>query len=353
MDPASPEPPQHIQAMFEKMMAAIAGVRSSIDDLRADCSESISDVRAGVGQLQERVEFTEARLESLENRSMDIDLRAIQNEARLDAHESDCSAAAAAATPDAVPAAILNRLVAVEERQSTLTQENERLRALLTARDFTTTPSSSSSSPRMSVSESTDPASADQVTQLNNTIIDLTSRLNVLTSELREEERKRDALEANSRLYNLEISGLPVQNPTNDDPMSLARQVVNKVTNGSVRGDEVDVAHRKLGGPKNIILRFRSRTARDRVYAAKKNLKNMSRTNFGYATDGDIFVNESLTFDRSSLMRDVRAKVKSFNGGKVGAARCKLLTDRGVIKVKPPHQKYQKIFCISDLECLL
>ena len=61
----------------------------------------------------------------------------------------------------------------------------------------------------------------------------------------------------------------------------------------------------------------------------------MSRKDFGYATDGDVFLNESLTFDRSSLMRDVRAKVKSFNAGKVGASRCKLLTDRGVIKVKP------------------
>jgi hypothetical protein len=172
--------------------------------------------------------------------------------------------------------------------------------------------------------------------------------------DLCEESRKRDRLEANSRLYNLEIAGLPVINPVNDNPLALAKKLVSQVTNGSVQESAVDVAHRKAGGPKNIILRFRTRSDRDRVYAAKKKLMNMSRQDvFGYETEGRIFLNESLTFDRSALMRDVRKTIRSLNDGKTGSQRWKLLTDRGVIKVKAPNHPYRKITCMDDLKNLL
>ena len=301
--------------------------------------------------IEERVGYAEAHIDSLEDRVITTDQRALAVQESLRVHVQDC-ASTTSPGPEHLEA-IVARLCSLEQQQQhqeqqhqELVMENQRLHALLATRNMTSPDPEQSfaSHPRLE---------SEQLTALNSQVNILSSKLSLLTRDLRLEELKRDNLEANSRLYNLEISGLPVVSPEHDDPMELARKVVSRVTRGQVSGDEVDVAHRKLGGPKNIILRFRSRTARDRVYAAKKCLKDVSRKELGYATDGDVFLNESLTFDRSSLMRDVRAKVKSFNAGKVGASRCKLLTDRGVIKIKPPHQKYQKVFCMTDVEELL
>ena len=351
MEPATP--PAACSTDTAAILDAIAAVRDvmeqqrcSIEALRTDASTRLDELQVNVTENRDRLAFAEAQITSLEDRTLDTDQRCVATAESLRRHVDKCDA-----PPPAMPAspAVMARLAAVESVVTKLTHENDSLRALLLVREHTRSPSATLDSPPVTPSAVNDP----QVHSIQNQVTQLSNRIAVLTCELREEERKRDNLEANSRLYNLEISGLPVTNEEDDNPMRLAQQIVHKVTNGRVRGDEVDVAHRKLGGPKNIILRFRSRTARDRVYAAKKSLRNVSRKEFGYATDGDIFLNESLTFDRSSLMRDVRAKVKSFNGGKVGAARCKLLTDRGVIKVKPPNQKYQKIFCLTDLEGLL
>jgi hypothetical protein len=334
MDPASPSSPSQDALLILR----------SIDDLRADFSGQLAEIRADSIGLQDRVSFTEAQLESLEDRLITTDQRAITVQEQLRTHVNDC-------TSPAIDISILERLCAVESSQQELRaenkqirMENQQLRALLTAKEHTSP--SRDSPPSQPSTSSSDPALLARVQFLTNELV-------TIRKELREEERKRDNLEANSRLYNLEIAGLPVVNPGSDNPLELARKLVTEVTGGRVQESAVDVAHRKAGGPKNIILRFRTRTDRDKVYAAKKRLMTMSRIGYGYDTEAKIFLNESLTFDRSALMRAVRKRIRSVNDGKVGAQRYKLLTDRGVIKVKAPNQPYRKITCMDDLESLL
>ncbi len=257
MDPATPTSPSQDALLILR----------SIDNLRADFSGQLAEMRADTIGLQDRVSFTEAQLESLEDRLITTDQRAITVQEQLRTHVNDC-------TSPAIDITILERLCAVESSQQELRaenkqirMENQQLRALLTAREHTS-PSRDSASSQPSTSSS-DPALLARVQFLTNELV-------TIRKELREEERKRDNLEANSRLYNLEIAGLPVVNPGSDNPLALARKLVTEVTGGRVQESAVDVAHRKAGGPKNIILRFRTRTDRDKVYAAKKRLMTMS-----------------------------------------------------------------------------
>ncbi len=180
-------------------------------------------------------------------------------------------------------------------------------------------------------------------------------RLERLEKGLEVESRKRDDVEANSRLYNLEIGGLPQLDSRTDDPKSLAREVVRKVTGGRVADSEVDVAHRKRGG--SIIIRFATRTARDCVYENKAKLRNMSRRDFqGYTSEGKIYLNESLTLDRSALMATARERLKSVNAGKPYTEWARAITDRGVLKLRLPaggrdsRPTYVKFTSMATLE---
>ena len=81
---------------------------------------------------------------------------------------------------------------------------------------------------------------------------------------------------------------------------------------GSQNDDSaIDVAHRKMAG--SIIARFNTRSQRDEVYKKRFALKDISSIDLGLAVPAKgnpIYVNESLTFERSKIMADVRKKLK-------------------------------------------
>jgi hypothetical protein len=176
---------------------------------------------------------------------------------------------------------------------------------------------------------------------------DQQSQIAQLKEQIKDESRKRDNLEANSRLYNLEIGGLPNRGQ-GDDSMRLARKLVETLSD--VPGSAIDVAHRKAGG--NIIMRFKTRSDRDRVWAKREGVKRLTRRDFDYPSTGKVYLNESLTFDRSKLMRDFREKVRVANEGRPFAEQWRVFTDKGNIKLRSPtspRPTYHKLESMEDL----
>ena len=170
------------------------------------------------------------------------------------------------------------------------------------------------------------------------------TKMHELEIGLVHESEMRDAAEANSRLIYLEISGIPkLEGETRQDCKNNVGKVMALM--GSENGVEaVDVAHRKFAG--GYIVKFKSRCQRDEVYSKRFNLTGKTSLDLGFInpTDGNpIYVNESLSFDRSKLMKEIRDRLKILNVGKNKDNRIKAKTENGVIKVHNRAGDYVKV----------
>ena len=88
-----------------------------------------------------------------------------------------------------------------------------------------------------------------------------------------------------------------------DEQRDMPRKYVLEIMKlmGSQNDDSaIDVAHRKMAG--SIIAKFNMRSKRDEVYEKRFALKDISSIDLGFAVPAKgnpIYVNESLTFERS------------------------------------------------------
>ena len=178
-------------------------------------------------------------------------------------------------------------------------------------------------------------------------------RLDILGTALDHESEMRDAMEANSRLINLEISGIP---KSEGETRSQCKEHVLKVLTliGSENGaSAVDVAHRKMSG--GIIVKFRSRCQRDEVYLKRFNLVGKTSLDLGFnlPTKGNfIYINESLSFDRARLMKEIRDKLRVINNGRAKELRIKSKTSGGVILVQNKSGNFVRISSIRQFNIL-
>ena len=112
---------------------------------------------------------------------------------------------------------------------------------------------------------------------------------------------------------------------------------------GSQNDDSaLDVAHRKMAG--SIIACFNMRAQRDEVYEKRFALKDVSSIDLEFAVPvkgNPIYVNESLTFERSKIMADVRKKLKLLNEGRDKTTRFKSKSSGGRLLV----MKTNRILC--------
>ena len=173
---------------------------------------------------------------------------------------------------------------------------------------------------------------------------DFDSRMDEMDANLERESAMCDALETNSRKINLELSGIPKkENETDDDCKEAVGKLLTLI--GSENGkDCVDVAHRKFAG--GIIIKFKSRCQRNEVFSKRFNLFGKSSRDLGFdlpEKGNALYLNESLSFDRSRLMKDIRDRLKLLNIGKSKETRIRAKTDNGVIKVQDRAGNYQKI----------
>ena len=187
--------------------------------------------------------------------------------------------------------------------------------------------------------------------ELSVKVASIENRLEELEIALDHEAEMRDANEANSRLINLKFSGIP---KSEGETRAQCKEHVAKVLAliGSENGiDAIDVAHRKLVG--GIIARFRSRCQRDEVYLKRFNLIGKSSKDLGFQlpVNGNfIYINESLSFDRSKLMKAIRDKLKIVNEGKGKDVRVKAKTAGGSILVQNHAGNFVRINLMKQFD---
>ena len=185
----------------------------------------------------------------------------------------------------------------------------------------------------------------------------LRERVDILEASLKEvkvqiaqEAKLRDDVDLNNRKYCLELSGLPAT-PKEDPakPMEYAKKLLELV--GSTSPDTcLDIAHRKMNG--GIIIRFKTRTDRNEVYDRRFKLKGVTSIKFGFINPikgNPIFLNESLSHDRSILLASIRRRMKHVNDELDKDERFKIHTSNGKIRMMDRFRNWQNVTSIKDL----
>ena len=188
----------------------------------------------------------------------------------------------------------------------------------------------------------------------------LAKRVEFLEASLKEvklaavmEAKLRDDIDLNNRKYNLEMNGIPgTENEDPAKPIEYCKQMMTLV-GSTMPHESLDIAHRKMNG--GIIMRFKSRAARDEVYARRFNLKGKTSHDFGFdlpQKGNFIFVNESLSHDRSLLMQQIRLRLKVINEGIPKDDRFKLSSNNGKIRAMDSQKQWKTVTTIQQFERL-
>ena len=168
------------------------------------------------------------------------------------------------------------------------------------------------------------------------------------------ETAKRDDCEAFNRRLCLEINGVPKSSTeTRDDCKANVFKVMKLVGMTEDDKNSIDDAHRKMGG--GIIVKFKSRTDAMNVYSRRFKLKGQSSAaldGFAAIPGQDLYINESLTLDRSRLRAQVSQKLKTLNIGVEKNDRIKLSTSDGVVTFTNRAGKWIKCRKMSDFDAV-
>ena len=170
-----------------------------------------------------------------------------------------------------------------------------------------------------------------EVTALRAALADRDAQIAALQSDVQHLKDAHDALEQHGRRHSLRING--VSNEQED-----TTQAVVKIANDILGVDppleerDISVSHRlptrrnaPPNQPKPIIVRFVSRTDRDRVLKIRKNLKEYNEDK-----DTKLYINEDLTAIRAKLFSTARLLQKQ-------RLLAQTWTFNGAIKVKTPE----------------
>ena len=185
----------------------------------------------------------------------------------------------------------------------------------------------------------------DALTKLDN-------KFTVLQATQIKEATKRDENEAVNRKLCLEINGIP-QSPTEtrDDCKANVAKVMKLLGMPADASNSIDDAHRKMGG--GMIVKFNTRTDAQKLFALRFNLRGKTSAELdGYAhlPGNDLYINESLTIDRSRLRAQVSQKVKIFNQDREKDDRIKLSSSDGVVSFTNRHGKWVKCRSMADFD---
>ena len=147
------------------------------------------------------------------------------------------------------------------------------------------------------------------VCKAEDDVADLNDDLDGLKSDLDSAICQIDDLEQYNRKHNLEIHGIPESSEEN-----LSDKIIKlgKVLNVHIVNNDIDICHRMAtrrsnGGPRPIIVRFRSYRAKSKLYKSKKHLRSVSLNNYFHGAEA-AYINENLT----SYRRELFAKVRKF-----------------------------------------
>ena len=120
-------------------------------------------------------------------------------------------------------------------------------------------------------------------------------------------DRKLDDLEQHGRRDSLRIAGIP-EKEEHDDTDAAVLDICQAIkVDPPVQPTDIAVSHRRgrpsEGRTRQVIVKFATRNVRERVYSAKKELKNVREDE----NMKRIYINEDLTKFRANLARDARA----------------------------------------------
>ena len=162
----------------------------------------------------------------------------------------------------------------------------------------------------------------DQITNLKKENSTLNSRVQKL-------ESAAEAAEQYSRRNCLRVSGIGENTFENTDALVLKMAAT---VEADITLDEIDRSHRigkpTLGKTRDIIVKFSTFRARQKLYTARTNLKTR-----GYA---GVFINEDLTKHRSGLLFSARTLVKQRR--LIGA-----WSSNGTILIKTNEESVQRV----------
>lgn len=130
-----------------------------------------------------------------------------------------------------------------------------------------------------------------------------------------------------SRKNNIEIKGVPEEK--DESLVEVVQNIVQKVGT-TVEPSEIDVVHRVPTRNKessNIIVRFVSRGARDRVLQGAKKHR-LAANDIGFSSTHPVFINEHLCPEYKALLGMAIAKKKEKNWRFVWVSQSKILARR-------------------------
>ncbi len=124
-------------------------------------------------------------------------------------------------------------------------------------------------------------------------------------------QNRLDDLEQYGRKAMIEINGFPRK--AEEDPLGLILSLADKLK-VDLKQEDVEACHR-LSRNENagIIVEFSSRVKRDEVLASRKSLRNVTLKDFGFDSNGKVYINESLTSKRKALIRELKLVKNSYN----------------------------------------
>lgn len=150
----------------------------------------------------------------------------------------------------------------------------------------------------------------DRVTKVESTVNSFHYEIQIqsLTNELNQLKKSINDLEQYSRRDCLEIHGVPA---TDKEDTSEIVVKVAKLLNIDLKPDEISISHR-LGSRKSdsgkqqtpgIIVKFTRRELRNKLYSARKHLRDKITNDIGYTriAPQKLFINESLTSSNQKL----------------------------------------------------
>ena len=192
--------------------------------------------------------------------------------------------------------------------------------------------------------------------EMQQTIANLQQDIEHLRQNLAEEKSKRDNQEKVNRKSCLEISGIPQSTPENVDIRRRRVLDICEVLGVPMTALEIDDVHRKQNG--EIIVLFSNRTSRDKLFNKRKSpqLQALSSSSFidwpQLNRGRKLFINESLTTDRSKVAAICRRKAKQLNSqqNRSGDAAIRIGSSQGDLTVNKIINSQIRILKFSTVD---
>ncbi|KAH6945216.1 hypothetical protein HPB50_007566 [Hyalomma asiaticum] len=181
-----------------------------------------------------------------------------------------------------------------------------------------------------------------EVNEVKTRTHDLQQENQKLNKELKEVNKELVELKQYGRKNNIELKGLPA---SGNEDLRKTIQAVAKSLQIEHASSEIDVVHRvptRGNGPANIVVKFVSRSTRDRfLQAAKKNRLNASM--IGFEENTPVFINEHLCRENKILLgKAIQAKRE--NNWKFA-----WVSDGKILMRKAENTRVVQVTCEEDL----